>query len=147
MAALLAEPDVEDALFGALLPRRDVGALRGGPLHLAGEGLTLSVAQDVGHGEKVVVTAATRGLREHKAYDVPPLGCGEPFGVLGAQVVGVWFGERGERTEHRLLVGVDVGEGRDGPASTRGSRAAAHESHTLDDTAAAPGPSPGHAVQ
>ena len=57
-----------------------------------------------------------------------------------AQVVGVRLGVGRERTDHRRLVGVDVGERGDRRAAARGARTAPGGTHGADGTSGAAEP-------
>ena len=59
---------------------------------------------------------------------------GEPLAVDVAQVVGVRLRESGQRTQHRGLVGVHVGQRGDRGAAARGTRAPTGSTHAADGT-------------
>ena len=64
-------------------------------------------ADGLDHGVEVVTAPAVRGLQAHHA---PTAGRGQGVRVHGAEIVGVRLPARGQRTDHRGRVGVDVGQ-------------------------------------
>ena len=69
-----------------------------------------------GFGERDKIVHAVRRRIEFALVPdkIPAARSGETPGVLFAEIVRVWFGERGERTDDGGRVGVDVGQRRDG---------------------------------
>ena len=82
-------------------------------------------------GQREQVVRAGAGVHELAGQpdDVPASWRGQPLGVGRAQVVGVGFGVGGQRAQHGGLVGVDVGQGRDGTATTRGAGTTTRQAH------------------
>ena len=76
-----------------------------------------------------------RGELALEPHDLPPARCGEPVGVLVAQVVGVRLGLGGERADDGGGVGVDVGERGHRELGAPGSRTPPHAQHVRDDSA------------
>src|SRR6478736_1047799 len=111
-----ASPDLDGALR--------VGGAGGG----RGAGLA-GLTHRVGEGEQVVRRRARVDELPGQTHDLPAPRRGQPLGVLGAQVVGVWLGVGGQRTQDRGLVGIDVGQGRDGSPGTGGAGTLARQTH------------------
>ena len=94
----------------------------GGPAGMTGPA---GLPDRVGQRQQVVVGGSARRQVGREAQDLPAARGGEPLAVLRAEVVGVRLGVRRQRAEHGGLVGVDVGEGRDGGPTAGRARAAA----------------------
>ena len=78
-------------------------------------------------GEVIVARSAHRARIEPD--DLPAAGAGEAKRVRGTQVVAVGFRVGRERAKHRGGVGVDIGQGGNGRATTRGSGATSTGAH------------------
>lgn len=63
--------------------------------------------------------------------DLPATGRGESLTVFRAQVVAVGLGIRGERTEDRGRIGIDVRQCRDSGTAARGARTATYRAHDV----------------
>ncbi len=84
------------------------------------------------------VLCCGRGELALEPHHLPAARGGEPVRVLGAQVVGVRLGLRGERADDRRRVGVDVGERGHRELGAPGPRTPPHTQHVLDDSASRP---------
>src|SRR5690606_14821540 len=73
------------------------------------------------------------------ADQFPALGGGDPGGVCFAQVPGMRFGHRGQWTDHRGGIGIDIRERRDGRVLAAGSAATTHGDHAVEGIAPASG--------
>ena len=71
---------------------------------------------------------------ELPAHDVPAAWCRQPGRMLAAEVVAVRFVHRGKGSHQRLLLGVHVGQRRDGSISARGARTSAGRAHGRDSS-------------
>jgi hypothetical protein len=84
---------------------------------------TPCLANGVRKGEQVVVTGARLDELGHQPDDLPAARGSQPFGVQGAQVVGVRLRVGRQRAEHRGRVRVHVGQRRHRGARTGRPRA------------------------
>lgn len=93
-------------------------------------------ADGVGYRFEVVeaYARASRGAAQLAPDDFPAPRRGQPRGVLTAEVVAVRFVDGGERPDDGLLLGVDIGQRRDGSIATRGARTAASLAHGRDSS-------------
>ena len=81
---------------------------------LLGDRAGAHLAHRLGKGYEIVDRGFWRlGGGRRQPHHLPALGCGETGRMLGAQVIGVRFGVRGQRTEDDDRVAVVVGERRD----------------------------------
>lgn len=66
-----------------------------------------------------IITTGGRGFELSIVADhVPAARCGQATCVLLAQIVRVGLGERGQRTDNRGRIGIDIGQRRDGLPGT-----------------------------
>lgn len=76
------------------------------------------LADGVGERDKII-TAWRRGFElSVRADHVPAARRGQATCVLLAQIVRVGLGERGQRTDNRGRIGIDIGQRRDGLPGT-----------------------------
>lgn len=87
------------------------------------------LAYGVGEGLEVVTARTNVVGVGGEPDDLPASRRGEPFGVLGTQVVAMRLGVHRQWPKHGGRVGVDVRERRDGVATARGTRAASGGAH------------------
>ena len=85
----------------------------------------------VGECFEIVAARLGRGMGVGEPDDFPSPGRGQPFTVLGAEVVAVGLGIGGERAEDRGRVGIDVRQCRDGGTAARSSRTATYRAHDV----------------
>ncbi len=81
--------------------------------------------------EQVVAGRGRRRRLRRQPDHLPAARGAEPFGMKGTEVVRVRLGVGRERTEHRRLVRVDVGKGRNSLAAACAARARAPSSHEV----------------
>lgn len=105
---------------------RPVAARSARPLRRA-RGLTHGVRQ----GFQIVAAGPGRRGPVREPDDLPATGRGESLTVFRAQVVAVGLGIRGERTEDRGRIGIDVRQCRDSGTAARGARTATYRAHDV----------------
>jgi hypothetical protein len=103
-------------------------------LHRVGPGLQVGpgsgrLAYGVGERFEIVTGRTERLWVRSESDDLPAAGCGEALGMRLTKVVAVRLGVRRKGTEHGGLVGVDVGERRDGGSRAGRARASADGTH------------------
>lgn len=103
---------------------------------LRGRGGPGGFAHGVGKREQIILGGSTVDA-QGEPDDLPPAWCRQPLGMLVTEVVGVRFGIGGQRTEHRRLIGVDIGERGHRAPLARGPRTAPGTTHVGEVTARA----------
>jgi hypothetical protein len=129
------------ALTRSLMTRSlRTGSLRTGSLRTGsrvhGRGGPGGFAHGVGKREQIILRGASVDA-QGEPDDLPPAGRRQPLGMLVTEVVGVRFGIGGQRTEHRRLIGVYIGERGHRAPLARGPRTAPGTTHVGEVTARA----------